>query len=73
MVYRVFVIVLAPGAGAYRVATGAVPEGIGLFAMAAGLVFLQMARDRPRLKMAAFASFAVTGAIIAYVLYRNSQ
>lgn len=66
-------IVLALGAGAYRVATGAVPEGIGLFAMAAGLLFLQMAKTRPKLKAAAVASFAVTGAIIAYVLYRNSQ
>lgn len=73
MVSRAFVIVLAIGAGAYRVATGAVPEGFGLFAMAAGLIFLQMAKTRPRLKAAAIASFAVTGAIIAYVLFRNSR
>ena len=73
MVSRHLIILLATAAGAYRVATGAVLEGFGLFAMALGLVFLQMAPKRPALKSAAVACFVATAGIVGYVLYRNYQ
>lgn len=73
MFSRTIVILLALGAGAYRLATGAVLEGIGLLLMAGGLVSLQGAKARPSLKWLAFTCFALTGGIIAYVLWRNAQ
>lgn len=73
MVSRTFVIVLALGAAAYRLTTGAVLEAGGLLSMALGLICLQAAPKKPALKSVAIACFSVTAAIIAYVLYRNSQ
>jgi hypothetical protein len=73
MFSRTIVILLALGAGAYRLATGAVLEGIGLLLMAAGLVARQGARTRPWLNWLAFGCFALTSGIIVYVLWRNAQ
>ncbi len=73
MISRTLVIILALGAGAYRLATGAVLEGIGLLLMAGGLLSLQGAKSRPSLKWLAVACFVVTGGIIGYVLWRNAQ
>lgn len=73
VISRPLIIILALGAAGYRVTTGAYLEAGGLVAMALGLTFLQMAQKKPAFKTAAITCFVITGAVIAYVLYRNSQ
>jgi hypothetical protein len=73
MVSRVFVIILALGAAAYRFSTGAVFEAIGVAALAAGLLFLRAAERQPQFRRYADLSFSVTAGIMAYVMYRNAQ
>jgi hypothetical protein len=73
MISRTLIILLAVAAGLYRITTGAVLEGVGLLSMAAGLLALKSATRRPAMKSLAFVLFAVTGAIIGFVLWRNSQ
>ena len=73
MVSRIFVIILALGAAAYRFSTGAVLESIGLAGLASGLLFLRAAERRPPLRRYAYLSFRVTAGIMAYVMYRNSR
>ncbi|GMV20488.1 MAG: hypothetical protein AB7L71_02170 [Vicinamibacterales bacterium] len=73
MISRSLIILLAIGAGLYRITTGATLEGIGLLSMAAGLLALKGAAKRPAYKALAFLFFAVTGAIIGFVLWRNTQ
>lgn len=73
MISRPLVILLALGAAVYRFSTGAVLESGGLFALALGLVFLQLAPRRPALRTAAFACFAITAGIIGYVVYLGSR
>jgi len=73
VVSRIFVIILALGAAAYRFSTGAVLESIGLAGLASGLLFLRAAERRPPLRRYAYLSFFVTACIIGYVMYRNSR
>lgn len=73
MISRTLIILLAIAAGLYRITTGATLEGIGLLSMAAGMIALKGAEKRPAYKGLAFLFFAVTGAIIGFVLWRNTQ
>jgi hypothetical protein len=73
VISRVFVIVLALGAAAYRFATGAQVEALGLLGLGLGLIFLKVAETRPPLRRYAYLSFLVTAIVIGFVLYRNSH
>ena len=71
MVSRVFVIVLALGMAAYRFATGAHFESLGLLGLGVGLIFLKVGETRPHLRQYAYLSFLVTAIVIGTVLYRG--
>ena len=73
MVSRVFVIILALAAAAYRFATGAQLEALGLLGLGSGLIFLKVGETRPQLRQYAYLSFLVTAVVIGAVLYRNSR
>lgn len=73
MISRVFVIILALGAAAYRFATGAHLEALGLLGLGSGLIFLKAAETRPALRQYAYVSFLVTAVVIGTVLYRNAR
>lgn len=73
MVSRIFVIVIALGAAAYRFATGAQFEALGLLGLAAGLIFLKVGETRPQLRRYAYVSFLLSAAVVGAVLYRNSR
>lgn len=73
LVSRVFVIVLALAVSAYRFATGAHLEALGLFGLGAGLIFLKAGETRPPWRQYAYLSFLVTAVVIGTVLYRNSR
>ena len=73
MVSRVFVIILALAAAAYRFATGAQLEALGLLGLGSGLIFLKVGETRPQLRQYAYLSFLVTAVVIGTVLYRNSR
>ena len=73
MVSRLFVIVIALGAAAYRFATGAQFEALGLLGLATGLIFLKAGETRPQLRRYAYLSFLMTAIVIGAVLYRNSR
>ena len=73
MVSRVFVIVIALGAAAYRFSTGAQFEALGLLGLATGLIFLKAGETRPQLRKFAYLSFLITAIVIGAVLYRNPR
>jgi len=73
VVSRVFVIVLALGLAAYRFATGAQLEAMGLLGLGLGLSFLKAGETRPQLRRYAYLSFLMTAVVISMVLYRNSR
>ena len=73
MISRVFVIILALGAAAYRFATGARFEALGLLGLAAGLILLKAGETRPQLRRYAYLSFLITAVVIGMVLYRNAH
>jgi hypothetical protein len=62
LVSRYLAIVLAFGVALYRLAQGAVVPGVGLLGLGAGLICLQLAASRPRLRWLAWACFLVTAA-----------
>ena len=68
-----FVIVIALGAAAYRFATGAQFEALGLLALGTGLIFLKAGETRPQLRQYAYLSFLVTAVVIGTVLYRGGR
>jgi hypothetical protein len=71
VVSRVFVIILALGVAAYRFATGAAFEAVGLLGLGAGLIFLKVGETRPHLRRYAWLCFAVTAGVIGTVLLRG--
>ena len=71
MISRMFVIILALGAAAYRFSTGAILESVGLLALGTGLLVLRAADRRPHLRRYAYLSFLVTAAVMVYVMSRN--
>jgi hypothetical protein len=73
VVSRIFVIVIALGAAAYRFATGAQFEALGLLGLGVGLIFLKAAETKPQLRRYAYLSFLTTAIVIGMVLYRNSR
>ena len=73
MISRIFVIVIALGAAAYRFATGAHLEALGLLGLGVGLVFLKVSETRPSFRRYAYLSFLLTAIVIGRVLYRNSH
>lgn len=68
-----FVIVLALGLAAYRFATGAQLEAIGLLGIGTGLIFLKVGETRPQLRPYAYVSFLVTAIVMGTVLYRGAR
>ena len=73
MISRLFVIIIALGAAAYRFATGAHFEALGLLGLGTGLIFLKVGETRPQLRRYAYLSFLITAVVIGAVLYRNSR
>ncbi len=73
MVSRVFVIILALGAAAYRFTTGAQFEALGLLGLGSGLIFLKAGETRPQLRQYAYLSFLISAIVVGTVLYRNSR
>ena len=73
MVSRLFVIVIALGAAAYRFATGAHFEALGLLGLGTGLIFLKAGETRPQLRQYAYLSFLITAIVIGTVLYRGAR
>ena len=68
-----FVIVLALGVAAYRFATGAHFEALGLLGLGTGLIFLKVGETRPHLRQYAYLSFLVTAIVIGTVLFRGRR
>lgn len=68
-----FVIVLALGMAAYRFATGAQLEALGLLGLGTGLIFLKAGETRPQLRQYAYLSFLVTAVVMGMVLYRGTR
>jgi hypothetical protein len=68
-----FVIVLALGLAAYRFATGAHLEALGLLGLGTGLIFLKAGETRPHLRQYAYLSFLVTVIVMGTVLYRGAR
>ncbi len=71
MVSRLFVILIALGAAAYRFSTGAQFEALGLLGLGTGLIFLKAGETRPQLRQYAYLSFLIAAIVIGAVLYRN--
>jgi hypothetical protein len=67
---RYLVIVLALGAMAARISQQAWVEATGLGALAAGLIVLQLASTRPRLKPVAWVAFSITIVAMGIVFAR---
>ena len=73
MASRLFVIVLALGLAAYRFATGAHLEALGLLGIGTGLIFLKVGETRPQLRQYAYLSFLITAIVIGTMLYRGER
>jgi hypothetical protein len=71
VISRYLVIVLSFAAAALQISRGAWLEAVGLIALGGGLVLLKLAADRPALRRAAWASFAVTALVMAVVFARR--
>lgn len=74
MVSRYFLIALALGVMVYRLSQGEGVAALGLAGLAGGLIVLQMAPSRPRLKPLAWACFGVTvvAMVITYIRMRGT-
>jgi hypothetical protein len=70
VISRYLVIALALGAMAKQLLQHAWIEGAGLAGLAAGLIILQLAAGRPRLKPFAWAAFSVTAVAMVLVWIR---
>lgn len=68
---RLLVIVLAFIVAGLQARAGAWVEASGLAALGAGLIVLQLAQTRPRVKPFAWLAFAVTAAAMAVVALRS--
>jgi hypothetical protein len=73
VVSRIFVILLALGLAAYRFATGAHFEALGLLGLGTGLNFLNAGETRPQLRPYAYTSFLITAIVIGMLLYRRAH
>lgn len=70
-VSRYFAIVLSFGVAVYQASRGHWFEVAGLLGLGGGLVVLILAPRRSRLRLIAWACFAVTLAAVAYVARRD--
>jgi hypothetical protein len=68
---RLLVIVLAFIVAGVQARAGAWVEAVGLVALGAGLIILQLAGTRPRVKLFAWLAFAVTAASMVVVALRT--
>jgi hypothetical protein len=70
LISRYLIIVLALGAALRRATQDAWVEAGGLFALAAGLIILQLAQRKPAIKPLAWVAFAMTAAAMVVVWVR---
>ncbi len=75
MASRYFLIALALGVMVYRLSQGEGVAAVGLAGLAGGLIILQLAPSRPKLKPLAWACFGVTvvAMLITYLRMRSAS